>query len=206
MRKLLLFIPALLMSTGCPASNPFGPAKETLKWLKTGLNVGSQGVNTYLNDKEVECTELDASKGADYQVCMKTANKVKKYFPPAKATADEVIKTAEDGIADVEKKLLHEKVCEKANPDKKSKEYTDCVEKFKAAVMQHVKNVGCVVLTALDFLPDGVKAQLKVWINLLKSWACTPTAKKSNPLHDLDRELMRNLLKAPTVVPTSLGG
>jgi hypothetical protein len=183
MKKLLLFVPALLMSTGCPASNLFGPAKETLKWVQTGLDVGAQGVNTYLSDKEAECTKLDASKGADYQVCMKTANKVKKYFPPAKATADKVIKTAKDGIADAEKKLLHDKVCEKVNPDKKSKEYKDCVEKFKAAVMQHIKNVGCVVLTALDFLPDSWKVKVKVWINLLKGFACgvSPTAGDTLP-------------------------
>lgn len=177
MKKLLLALPALLLMTGCPASNPFGPAKETLRWVKTGLDAGQQGVNAYLADKETECTMKDSSKGSVYQECMKTAEKVRKYFPPAKAAADKTIKTAEDGIAEAEKKMIHQKACEKLNSDKDSNEYKDCVEKYKAEVMKHVKNAGCVVLTALSgFLPDTLKAQFKVWIDLLKGFACAPTS------------------------------
>jgi hypothetical protein len=180
MRKLLLIIPALLMVTGCLASNPFSPAKTTLNWVKTGLHFGAQGVTIYLNNKQKECAKKEPTNtyGAVYQDCMKTAYAVKKYFDPTKAIADKAIKAAEEGIADAEKKMLTEKACEKAHPDKKSKGYKDCVETYKAEVMKHVKNAGCVVLTALDgFLPAAVKAPLKMWINLLKGWACDSIAK-----------------------------
>lgn len=159
-------------AVGCKTTGAFDSAETTIGWINTGLNVADQGWHAFYAERQSTCEKADPDQAGPYQECMATVNKVKKYLDPALSTAKQGAKTAKDAIVDMKRKVLQEKVCEKADPDK-GDVYKNCMEKYKAAVTQHLKNAGCLLAKALGFLPDSIKSVVGLWVGLLDGFGCS---------------------------------
>lgn len=180
-------------------------ARVTLRTAKEGLKLGNFTVTDYIKMEEVRC---DSKEGAEKASCLDTATKLKKYWPPAYKTALQAVDLALEALDAVDKKEA-EKNCSTLFPDEASEDYKNCVYRNKINVEALVKRAVCLVLTALDFVPETMKAKFSLYIELGKGFVCSksttttfsPPSPKAHPVEFGSAiEARRKLLRAKYIL------
>lgn len=141
----------VLLLSGCPASNPYGPAKTTINFFKGALDLGDKVAQDSTNEK------------------------FKQYWPPAKKTAVAAADLALETIAALESGKAR-KECLAKYPDEKSSEHQACLQKYATNIAALVKKAVCLCLQAIGFVPEKYLSRFKLYIELGKQFVCPAAA------------------------------
>lgn len=188
---------ATILLVGC--ADPYGAARTSLRTAKDGLSLGDFAVKNHIKSEEERCS----SRVGDEKVkCLESSEKLKKHWPTALAVAIKTIDLALTAIDEAEKKSTQKK-CEKLHPDKNSADYKTCMEQNKVDIAKLVKKSVCLMLVALDFLPDSIKSKFSVYLSLGKAFVCLAVSPPgANREEDRPNLIPAPAKPAPKTVPT----